>query len=115
MTSRADMNGTMGIDHHRGSRSAVTEQSLDLLPGQKVVFLFFAAFSSFVNTKEEKANPRPPIRRTTLFPRRGEGENLGGYCNSSRSFSTARFSRREICTWETPRTRAASDWVMALK
>ena len=51
------MNGTMGIDHCRGSRTAETKLGFGSLPGQKNVFLFFEAFFSFVNTKEKKAYP----------------------------------------------------------
>ena len=54
---RANMNGTMGIDYCRGSRTAVTTLGPDSPPGPKIVFLFFAAFFSFVNPKEKKADP----------------------------------------------------------
>ena len=58
--SRADMSGTMGIDYLRGSRTAETKLGPGLPPGPKIVFLFFEAFFSFVNTKEKKAYfPRP--------------------------------------------------------
>ncbi len=56
-TPRADMNGTIGIDHCCGSRTAETKLGFGSLPGPKLVFLFFEAFFSFVNTKEKKAYP----------------------------------------------------------
>ena len=68
------MNGTMGIVHHRGSRTVEIKLGPGLPPGQKVAFLFFEAFFSFVNTKEKKAYSLPPGSGGT--PRRGEADTL---------------------------------------
>ena len=68
------MNGTMGIDYNCGSRTDETKLGPGLPPGQKVAFLFFEAFFSFVNTKEKKAYSLPPGSGGT--PRRGEADTL---------------------------------------
>ena len=44
----------------------------------------------------------------------GEGRSLRRYFSSCRSFSMARFSRRDTCTWLTPRILAHCCWVSPL-
>ena len=48
-----------------------------------LVFLFFEAFFSFVNTKEKKAYPLRPIWADTLYPPAGAGGNLREFIDNS--------------------------------